>query len=74
VAAFQTFIGADSTTTPSNSYTFPAFVGVIPKCQDVLSYSIIDDIPSGKLTYPSATCGNPCLTLDVDVSAAVSQI
>jgi hypothetical protein len=72
--AFQTFIGADSTTSPSNSYTFPEFVGVIPKCQDVLTYSIVESIPSGKLTYPSASCGNPCTTLDVDVSTAVSEI
>jgi hypothetical protein len=47
---------------------------MIPKCQDVLIYSIIEAIPSGKLTYPSATCGIPCTTLDVDVSSAVSEI
>ena len=30
--AFQTFLGADASTTPSNRYTFPNFIAAIPKC------------------------------------------
>jgi hypothetical protein len=50
-------------------YSFEDFVGELPKCQNVLLYSLVDEDPSEKLTYPSTRCTSlPCKMIDIDVT------
>jgi hypothetical protein len=54
-------------------YSFEDFVGELTKCQSVLVYSIVDEDPSGKLTYPSVRCSSlPCKMIDIDVTTVAT--
>jgi hypothetical protein len=65
------YVGANIVGTGSDaSFSFSAISSKLPKCNQIIGYEIIDQIPAGKITYPSEKfCfSDPCLSLDFDAS------